>query len=219
MRGDKKPEPDDGKVWDRGRYTTPNADLLRIIASLLTDEMDGSVMDVDDDQSMSRTSRTELDSNANMPVVGRNAFVIARTEETADVSAFTPDYKPMKCSIVDAALLYDCPYSGDEVILLIRNAIHVPNMENNLIPPFIMREAGVIVDDTPKIQTTDPTISSHSIYFEETGLRIPLSLKAEGCILLLSNRCAEPSSIAENRECISLDANGMGPSLRQLCDE
>ena len=49
-------------------------------------------------------------------------------------------------------------------------------MENNLIPPFVMREAGVVVNDTPKIQTENPTVSSHSIHFPETDLRVPLSL-------------------------------------------
>jgi hypothetical protein len=82
----------------------------------------------------------------------------------------------IQCSIVDAALLYDCPYSGDKVILLIRNAIHVPNMENNLIPPFVMREAGVVVNDTPKIQIAKPLAGDHSICFPETDLRIPLAL-------------------------------------------
>lgn len=134
-------------------------------------------MDDDDDQQSLSLSRTELDTHANMPVVGQNAFVIARTGETADVSAFTPDYQPMHVPIVDAALLYSCPYSGDEVILLVRNALHFPKMENNLIPPFVMREAGVVVNDTPKIQATDPTTSTHAISFPETGFRIPLSLR------------------------------------------
>jgi hypothetical protein len=38
-------------------------------------------------------------------------------------------------------------------ILLIRNALYVPSLDHNLLPPFMMREVGVIVKDTPKIQT------------------------------------------------------------------
>ncbi len=170
-----KPQPENSRKWDRGRHTAPNVYLTGLIASSYAVIMDAGAMDVDD-QETSGISRTELDTHANMPVVGRNAFVVARTGETVDVSPFTPDYKPMQCSLVDAALLYECPYSGDEIILLVRNALYVPNMENNLIPPFVMREAGVTVDDTPKIQTVDPTVENHAIYFQETGLRIPLSL-------------------------------------------
>ncbi len=49
-------------------------------------------------------------------------------------------------------------------------------MKNNLIPPFVMREAGIRVNDTPKIQTIDPTEKDHSMCFPETDFRIPLSL-------------------------------------------
>eukprot|EP00957_Ditylum_brightwellii_P069405 5268823-Ditylum_brightwellii.AAC.1 len=41
-------------------------------------------------------SRTELDSHANMPVVGIYANVISDTGKVADVSPFTPDYNSMK---------------------------------------------------------------------------------------------------------------------------
>ena len=121
-------------------------------------------------------SRTELDSHANMPVVGRNAYIISDTGRIADVNPFTPDYDSMQISIVDAAIRYDCPYNGRSYILVIRNALFVPSMKNNLIPPFVMREAGIRVNDTPKIQTDNPTEEDHSIHFPESDFRIPLSL-------------------------------------------
>ena len=71
-------------------------------------------MDVEMDE-----SRTELDSHANMPVVGKNAYVLADTGRTADVSAYTPDYEPMELRIVDAAVLYECPYEGTAYVLVI----------------------------------------------------------------------------------------------------
>jgi hypothetical protein len=49
-------------------------------------------------------------------------------------------------------------------------------MTNNLLPPFILRQAGIKLNDTPKIQVDDPTIEEHSLLFPETGFRIPLSL-------------------------------------------
>ena len=61
-------------------------------------------------------------------------------------------------------------------MLVIRNALYVPEMKNNLIPPFIIREAGMQVLDTPKIHTKDPMVDAHSLYFEETNFRIPLQL-------------------------------------------
>ena len=49
-------------------------------------------------------------------------------------------------------------------------------MDNNLIPPFIMREAGIHVNEVPKIHAAVPTVDHHSIYFTEQDFRIPLQL-------------------------------------------
>jgi hypothetical protein len=121
-------------------------------------------------------SRTELDSHANMPVVGIQAFILGHPGKRVDVSPFSPDYEPLEAELVDAAVLYCDKYTGESYVMVLRNAIHVPSMNNNLIPPFIMREAGIIVNDVPKIQVNNPTEEHHAILFQETGLRIPLSL-------------------------------------------
>jgi hypothetical protein len=111
-----------------------------------------------------------------MPVVGRHAYVISDTGRIADVSPFTPDYSSMKLRVVDAAVQYDCQYSGTSYILVIRNALHVPAMKHNLLPPFILRQAGTVLRETPKIHVDEPTVADHSITFPETGFRIPMSL-------------------------------------------
>ena len=135
-------------------------------------------VEIDDGDGMNdeEDSRTELDSHANMPVVGRHAYIISDTGRVADVSPFTPDYESMQLRIVDAAVQYDCPYNGESYILVIRNTLYVPSMKNNLLPPFVLRQAGIRLNDTPKIQVDDPTIEDHSMQFPETGFRIPLSL-------------------------------------------
>jgi hypothetical protein len=88
-------------------------------------------MDVDTTDETETESRTELDSHANMPVVGKHAYIIADTGRIADVNPFTPDYTSMQVPIVDAATQYDCPYNGKAYILLIRNALHVLSMNND----------------------------------------------------------------------------------------
>ena len=82
----------------------------------------------------------------------------------------------MMSRLVDGALMYDCPYSGKSYILVVQNAIHVPSMENNLIPPFMTREGGIVVNESAKIHTNDPIDLDHSITFNSTGFRIPLYL-------------------------------------------
>ena len=48
----------------------------------------------------------ELDSHANMPVVGKGAHV-EYTDRTADVNAFSPQYDTAQLPIVDSVLQYD----------------------------------------------------------------------------------------------------------------
>jgi hypothetical protein len=69
----------------------------------------------------------------------------------------------MQIRIVDTAIQYDCPYDGESYILVIRNTLYVPSMKNNLLPPFIMRQEGIKLNDTPKIQVDAPTVKEHSI--------------------------------------------------------
>ena len=121
---------------------------------------------------------TELDSHANMVVVGKQATIIQSTGLYADVSAFSNEVDTLsRVPIVDACFAYDCPYRCKSYILVVRNALHVKSMEHNLIPPFIMREAGLTVNEVPKVQVQQPTIEDHSIYDENTDLRIALKLR------------------------------------------
>lgn len=122
-------------------------------------------------------SRTELDSHANMVVVGKNCRVLRSTGRTVDVNPFTPDYDAMRqVPVVDAALFYECPTTGSEYLLVVLGAIFVKAMQHNLVPPFIMREAGITVNETAKIHVDQPTVNDHAIIMPKGTLRIPLSL-------------------------------------------
>ena len=103
-------------------------------------------------------SRTDLDSHANMPVLGRHPYIISDTGQVVDVRPFTPDYAFMQHQIVDAAVQYDCPYNGESYILVIRNTIYIPSIRNNLLPPLVLCDTGTKLNDMPKIQVDEPTI-------------------------------------------------------------
>ena len=122
--------------------------------------------------------RTELDSHANMVVLGKNAFIFDKiTSQTCEVLPFDPTIgSAQDVPIVDGAVAYECPYNHITYILAFKNALHVPSLEHNLLPPFILREAGMIVNDTAKIHKAEPGKDDHAIIVEEESLIIPLQL-------------------------------------------
>ncbi|GFH47961.1 hypothetical protein CTEN210_14370 [Chaetoceros tenuissimus] len=110
-----------------------------------------------------------------MVVLGSQCFIIEQGG-VCDVSGFAPGSGRKGVRVVDAAVAYDDPYTGLTHILLFKNALYCPDMEYNLIPSFILREAGLTVNETPKFQCKDPTIEDHSIYSASHDLRIHLQL-------------------------------------------
>ena len=63
----------------------------------------------DDDENM---ATTQLDSHANMIVVGRQATVFGSSGKHTDVRPFSNDCSKLEAVlIVDAAIAYDCPCS------------------------------------------------------------------------------------------------------------
>ena len=125
-----------------------------------------------------KSSTTELDSHANMAVVGAQATVIQETGLLADVNAFSEEVSTLKrIPINDVAIAYDCPYLQQTFLLIIRNVLHVTSMHHNLILPFVMEEAGLEVDAKAKIHSKDLVVSNHSVHDPITTLRIPLKLR------------------------------------------
>ena len=92
--------------------------------------------------------RTELDSHANMVVLGASAFIFESTGRFCNESKLGTSHD---VPIVDGALTYECPYTMGTYILVVRNTLNIKHPRNNMIPPFVMREGGVIVNDVPKI--------------------------------------------------------------------
>jgi hypothetical protein len=116
---------------------------------------------------------TELDSRANMAVAGRDCTIIASSECFANVTPFHKDLPAMEMvEIGDAMVAYDNPISQRTYLLVMRNALLIQSMDHNLIPPFLIREAGLLLDETPKHQLEHPTIDNHAIVDPVTGMRI-----------------------------------------------
>jgi hypothetical protein len=120
---------------------------------------------------------TEFDSHANMAVAGSNCTIIAPSGHYANVTPFSSNLPMMDMvEIGDAAIAYDDPILHVTYLLAMQNALLIPTMNHNLIPPFLIREAVLYVEETPKHHVTNPTVDNHMIVEPETGMRIHLSL-------------------------------------------
>ena len=112
-----------------------------------------------------------------MVLIGKQAFVFIHSGQYANVRAFTDEFKGIpKVPIVDVVITYDCPQYGQTYLLVVRNALCVPSMEHNLIPPFILRESGLVLRDTQKIHYNIPSAEDHSLFDKGTGLQITFTL-------------------------------------------
>lgn len=150
-------------------------------------------------------ARTELDTHANMVLFGKNAFIFdGASGRKCNVQPFDPSLgSRQSIPIVDGALAYDCPYTHQTYILIGRNVLSVPSIEYNLVPPFIMREAGLIVNDTAKIHRENPTIDDHTIIIpKENNLHIPLQLN--GIFSFFHTRCPTEDEIGHCENIIFL---------------
>ena len=121
--------------------------------------------------------RSELDSRANMVVLVNHYFVFDKTGRTCNVQTFSTELGISDdLPIVDGAISYYFTYTKTTYVLIVSNALHVPTMEHNLIPPVIMRSGGLIVIDVPKIHCMGPTIEYHCIRFKNSDLKIPMQI-------------------------------------------
>ena len=122
--------------------------------------------------------RSEVDSHANMVLLGKDSYIFDGVQNrTCNVQPFDPSLGiSRKIPIIDGAIAYDCPFSMKTYIFIFKNALLIPTLNHNLIPPFILREAGIKVKDVPKIQVDNPRVEDHSLYIDELDLRVPLKL-------------------------------------------
>ena len=81
--------------WDPGGTHDIKEQLHLIIADL-----DPAVCSLYIDED----SCIDIDSRANIPVMGKHSYSMADTGQTSDVNAFTPDHKKLVIHVVDEAI-------------------------------------------------------------------------------------------------------------------
>ena len=122
----------------------------------------------------------DLDSHADMAVLGSNCHVFEETGRTVDVFSYDPKLGSSTRNVVSGCFALDDPHTGRTTLLIVHQGLHIPHLDYSLIPPFQMRENDVIVNDRPKFQTKNPTEDDHALLVTQddtSTYRIPLSLR------------------------------------------
>ena len=194
----------------------PNANIVNLIISEVKAVTNADARGFDVNNCV---TRTELDSHANMVVLGKYSYIFESTGRTCNVKPFSEDLGVASdVPIVDGALAYDCPYTRQTYIFIVRNALHIPSMTHNLVPPFIMRAGGVKVSDIAKIHCEDPTVDDHCIIFgegNESDLRIPLKL--HGTFSYFDTRVPTDEELYNcNKYFITPDASDWNPHCKSF---
>ena len=144
-------------------------------------------------------------------------MILEDTRRTAKVSGFTSELgKPITVPIVTAAVAYDCEYSGMTYIMVIHNALYFKNMDVNLIPPFMMRLAGLEVNECPKFLAPNPTIENHSIYFPVFIVKILTVLVLKNFRLCTCFPPSPPATMATMCKHLYQVDSPPGPAARTL---
>ena len=75
----------------------------------------------------------DLDSHADTCVVGKHALTVHLLDKKVNAAGFDPAQGKVKdLDLIAAALAHDCPMTGEVIILMTHQAVHVPMMENDL---------------------------------------------------------------------------------------
>jgi hypothetical protein len=124
--------------------------------------------------------RSDLDSHVYCCVCGKEFLVFNDFDREVTVSGWDPTGETQSLSIVSATMVYIIPESGQTVLLIAHQSIFSPTLSHSLLSTMQMRLHDVIVNETSKFQSLNPTKLSHSISVRgdnvEDVLLIPLEL-------------------------------------------
>jgi hypothetical protein len=90
-------------------------------------------------------------------------LVLDDFDREVTVAGWDPEGETQSLSIVSAAMGYTFPESGKTVLLIAHQSIFSPSLSHNLLSTMQMRLHDVIVNETTKFQSLNPTKRSHSI--------------------------------------------------------
>ena len=129
----------------------------------------------------------ELDSNADKYVLGRGALIISNFNGPVNVQGYDPALGSNNYITSSGEIGYLHPVSGENLHLVIHQAIHIPTLDHHLLCPIQFRVAGVTINDRPKFLSPLPQKKPHCIISaDKFKARTVLSLALQGVTSILN---------------------------------
>ena len=137
----------------------------------------------------------ELDSHADTCVLGRDALIVSNYDRPVEVEGYDRALGTKRYDTVSGALAYDHPQTGEVLLLVLHQAIHIPHLDHHLLCPMQCRVNDVTVGEIPKFMVTNPTDETHALTIPDDddptrAIHLPLALR--GVISLLNVRKPTP---------------------------
>ena len=101
--------------------------------------------------------KVELDSHADMCVVGDNCLVFHDYNRPVNVHKYDLKDGHRSAKTIDAAVGYQDPQSGQKFLLMINQAICIDSLVNCLLCPMQCHLNGVQINEVPKFLTGTPS--------------------------------------------------------------
>lgn len=119
--------------------------------------------------------RCEPDSHADTCVAGANCLLIEHTGRSVNVQGFSPDLPQLESVPIATVLTaYDCPRTARTYLLLINEALYMPDLPYTLLCPNQLRDFGLHVDERPRQYDEE---SIFGVHIPDAGLHIPFTLE------------------------------------------
>jgi hypothetical protein len=98
-----------------------------------------------------------------IPVLGHDASIILDYNRPVSVVGYDKSLGSKTYQTVSGVVVYDEPWTGKLLHLIINQAIHIPHLDHHLLCPMQCHVNDLIVNNLPKFLAADLTDRTHAL--------------------------------------------------------
>ena len=115
-------------------------------------------------------------------------MITSNYDRPVEVEGYDRALGTKRYDTVSGALAYDHPQTGEVLLLVLHQAIHIPHLDHHLLCPMQCRVNDVTVGETPKFMVANPTDETHALTIPDDdeptrAVHLPLALRGVTSLL------------------------------------